>query len=455
MSVPIESLIDDWLEGCLSDTDEQRLQNWVDENPDHMTRLVEATIRDQMLQDVVRTVIVTEESLHEVPARVGSTDAVAKSHPAGRRKFRLAGAVVAIAAMILTAIFLVGPNQRSGIGLEILADSDAIVDGFDRSPRIGERLTLSKLRLHSGSLEVLLNTGVRVAFIAPVEAEFISDMRLHLHEGRISADVGERGKGFTVVTDAGEVIDLGTRFGVEADRNGESRVAVFSGAVELHPNTSSSARNVVTLTEGEALRFTARGGLRRWQQVAMAVDRAGLSGTSHSEIISDVRDNLGEGELRPFYGVIANGMKSGALAFTDKPNPVWMKLPDREFPRELEGADLVRTYFRFKRKKDYELTLSLSAPAEVFVLLVTPGDAPSWLEERFQQTGSKLRSGTWHSGLASHPAVVAEAKRNYLHYTVWKCEAGPGELKLGAPRDSDNDAVEPLMYGVVVKGKTE
>ena len=36
------------------------------------------------------------------------------------------------------------------------------------------------------------------------EAVFESDMRLRLYEGRINAEVGERGKGFTVVTDAGD-----------------------------------------------------------------------------------------------------------------------------------------------------------------------------------------------------------------------------------------------------------
>jgi ferric-dicitrate binding protein FerR (iron transport regulator) len=41
-------------------------------------------------------------------------------------------------------------------------------------------------------------------------------MRLHLSQGRVDVDVGEEGVGFTVVTPVGEVVDLGTRFAVNA-----------------------------------------------------------------------------------------------------------------------------------------------------------------------------------------------------------------------------------------------
>jgi ferric-dicitrate binding protein FerR (iron transport regulator) len=443
LSTEAESLLEGWLDGSLSETDEKQLQVWLLAEPEHMRRFVEANARDQLLREVARLEFTAEEVREKaMPLRL-----------ANRFYLRSATWAAAIAASIAVTLFLFWPNQPSGVNVEIVFATNLRFSDATVSLKRGDRRTLKHFRLESGSLEMLFPSGVLVEFVAPAEAELESDMRLRLLEGRISADVGQRGKGFTVVTDAGEIIDLGTRFGVEADSSGESRVAVFSGAVEFHPRDSAAAGKFVTLTEGEALRFSARAGLHRWQQVALEADRAGLSGAANFGVVREVRDNLGEGELRPFYGVVHGGLRAGALAFTDKPNPVWRAIPGEEFPSWLEGADLVRTYYHFRNVKDYELTLTLSEPADVFVLVST-GETPGWLRDRFELTGTQLRAGPWHPGIASHPAAVVEPDGTFVHFAVWKCAAGAGELKLGPPRENKSRGVQSLMYGLAVKAKS-
>lgn len=445
MSEPENPLLDRWLEDTLSDQDEQQLSEWLKQDPQNMRQFVEANIREQQLKDAVRFLSQTQQA----------TQRVEVDPPMRRTPFSIKGSLaLAVALSLLIVGWFALSSPVPGVQVSVIAMSDAQLTGISGSLSVGERMSLDSFRLETGSLELMLPRSVRVEFTAPVEAIFESDTRLRLIEGRMSADVGDGGKGFTVVTSAGNVVDLGTSFGLEVDRDGESRVAVFSGMVEFHPSDSMSSREVITLSEGEALRFSARAGLRRWQQVALAADRLGLPRVASAGVVREVYDNLGEGELRPFYAVIQDGMKSGALAFNDKPNPVWGAIPGEEFPTWLTGADLVRTYYHFRYIKDYELTLDLNEPADVYLLVVSPGQIPPWVTDRFQPTGATIRAGKWHSAMGTHPAATFEDDGPYLNFEIWKCEADAGEFKLGAPLQHRVPGVHSLMYGLAVKARS-
>lgn len=437
-------LIDAWLEGTLSAEDELRLEAWLKQDERNMRQFVAANVREQHLQEVVRSVCQADEVTRQMqPSRA-------------EKRVRLpllAPLAFAAAATLLLALWFVLPSQPVRVEASVLAMADVKLSGVHGVPAVGQKISLDSFRLSSGSLEILLPLNVCVEFIAPVEVVFENENRLRLIEGNMTADVGDGGQGFTVVTAAGEVVDFGTRFGLEVDRDGEARVAVFSGSVEFHPTSANSPQQVITLTEGEALRFSARAGLRRWQQVAIAADRAGLSRVTDTGVVRQVRDNLGEGDLRPFYSVIPAGMKPGALAFNDKPNPVWQALPGQEFPAWLEGADLIRTYYTFRYFKNYELTLELNQPADVYVLIASPGQIPDWLKERFEPVGESIRAGSWHPSIGNNPAAMIEPDGPYLNFSIWKCAADAGELKLGAPLQHRVPGVDSMMYGLAVKAK--
>lgn len=444
MSEPENPLFDGWMEGTLTEQQEQQLCAWLKEDPQNMRQFVDANIREQQIKDAIRFTYQTEQANQRVETN---------SAKRGKLETLRTTFAVAIALTVLIVLWLALPGRSSGIRVSILAMSDVQIEGVNDPPSVGQTISLNSFRLEAGSIEMLLPLNVRVEFIAPVEVVFESDTRLRLIEGRMSADVGSGGEGFTVVTAAGDVVDLGTRFGLEVDRDGESRVAVFSGTVEFYPSAAMSSHDVITLTEGEALQFSARAGLRRWQQVAVEADRAGLSRVASSGIVREVHDNLGEGDLRPFYAVIQSGMKPGALAFNDKPNPVWGAVPDHEFPGWLEGADLIRTYYHFRYMKDYELTLDLRQHADVYLMVASPGQIPDWVKEQFKPTGASIRAGTWHPTMGTHPAATVEDDGPYVNFAVWKREAGPGKFTLGAPLQHRIPGVHSLMYGLAVKAK--
>lgn len=444
----LHPLIEGWLENDLGATEEKELNAWLKEDQANMAQLVEAAQFDQSLREAM-LILEGSSTLHRPVSRMKL-----------RQRLIPTARFAAAAAVILALGFLGFASFKrmlsvTGAGAEVVSTENLRMNGGSLHPIQGETILLDHFHIEEGSLEVLLDSGVRIVISAPAHGTFYNDMLLSLDEGRISADVGESGKGFTVETPAGKIVDLGTRFGVEAEAQGESRVAVFSGSVEFHPNEKGKKGNFITLTEGEALRFSARAGLRRWESIALEAERAGLSSAPNSGVVREVHDNLGNDDLRPFYGVISQGMKPGALAFIDKPNPVWQAYPGESFPEWLENADLVRTYYRFSHKRGFELTLTLSQPAEIYVLHVTPAPVPEWLKEGFEPTGVKLLAGPWNHILARHPGALDKADGPHLTFSIWKTEADAGEFRLGPPTEIDDPSVPLLMYGLAVKTKNE
>ena len=371
-----------------------------------------------------------------------------------RRRFHWPHWLAVTAALVVLGVGAAKWWQRpAGVTVEVIQSEGARFGTSAEPLRVGTRLSLDRVELRSGEVSLRLSSGVVLKMTAPLEARFETPMRLRMVHGRLSADVGAHGIGFTVVTDAGEVVDLGTSFGVEAERGGESRVAVFSGLVKVRRGTADEGHAFTTLSEGEAVRFSAVAGLRRWQHVAMAAGAAGVSARSGTAVVGGVCDNLSEDELHPFYGVVSGGLRPGSLAFTDKPNPRWAPQPGDSIPPWLDGADLVRTYHQFRHRKDYELVLTLRAAATVFVLVDVRQPAPGWLVERFYDSGARVRVGPWQPAMIGEPGTeVRSDGLPYLAFAVWQADAGPGEFRLGAPRDTDHK--DPaLMYGVAVKAR--
>jgi hypothetical protein len=121
----------------------------------------------------------------------------------------------------------------------------------------------------------------------------------------------------------------------------------------------------------------------------------------------------------------------------------------------LEGADLVRTYHQFRFQRGYELTLTLREAATVFVLFDSRQEPPTWLRERFEESGARVRVGPWMPGMAGAEGIeVADDGRPYLTFAVWRAEVPAGEFTLGPAHDrKDKKLPFALMYGVAVKAR--
>jgi len=374
------------------------------------------------------------------------------------RRFAI-GWLAAAAAMVLGAagVWWSRPwlNARGPIMAEITAVHDARLAGIEPTPVVGTRLALQEVRLERGAIALQLDSGVHLEFLGPVDARFEHPMRLRLQRGKLNADVGERGKGFTVVTPSGNIIDLGTRFAVDASGAERAGVVVFSGQVEVQPLSMQGRPGAkVGLSEGEAVQLVRGVSPERWQSVPLRASSAEALAASELDDAPplSVHDNLAETEQRRFYGIVRSGMVPGARAFTGVEAPAWQPVPGQPFPEELIGADVVRTFLTDKRRVDFALTLALDGPGYVYVLHDMRRPPPAWLIRGFSDTGARVECGPWDPkvNIVATDAPL-RGEKVFLLCSVWRqVVTAAGVVTLGPPRDAGVPG-RNMMYGVAVR----
>ena len=192
--------------------------------------------------------------------------------------------LVLACSLLVATLVAGGVWNAAAIGEPVLVEVDR-VDGTNAFS-VGDKVDLRALVLPEGAVDLRLPSGVLLECQSPLMARFEHPMRLHLSQGRVDVDVGEEGSGFTVVTPVGEVVDLGTRFAVNASADGEVRVAVLSGQVELR----SQKVGTVSLFDGEAVRLSGTQSPRRLHSVE--IRNHGIDHARKDSVIHSVSDNV-------------------------------------------------------------------------------------------------------------------------------------------------------------------
>src|SRR6185312_1134400 len=138
--------------------------------------------------------------------------------PIGRVAFGLA--MIAVIAGAVWVFYPVahqpGVIDLATAGCKITDSLEAHWSGAAASLRTGAVLPAGQLRLDSGVVELAFASGARAAVEGPAEFNVIDRNMIELRLGKISADVPKNAIGFTVKTPNATVVDLGTRFGIDA-----------------------------------------------------------------------------------------------------------------------------------------------------------------------------------------------------------------------------------------------
>jgi hypothetical protein len=113
-------------------------------------------------------------------------------------------------------------------------------------------LSTGLLQLESGTLLIAFNSGATTLIEGPAELSIESGNRMFLKSGRLTAEVPPAASGFTVNTPRLNAVDIGTRFGVNVEENGDSELHVMEGEVEVSRTSGNSVATLVR--EGLALR---------------------------------------------------------------------------------------------------------------------------------------------------------------------------------------------------------
>ena len=120
------------------------------------------------------------------------------------------------------------------------------------------------INLTSGLLTLEFKEGATVTLQGPVSASPTSGNSIHLEHGGLTAHVPESAHGFTVRTNKGEIVDLGTEFGVLASEDGSLETHVFEGEVITRIDSLTENRNPdgVSLKAGQSQLVSLSGEIR-------------------------------------------------------------------------------------------------------------------------------------------------------------------------------------------------
>ncbi len=364
-------------------------------------------------------------------------------------RFRMSRMIAAAAAILLTGVTALWWSSR-GVEVEIVQTSgDAAHEWV-----AGHHLRLGHLQMTSGHVQMRLTSGVLLDVAAPVEMQFVDAMHVRVSLGQVTADVGEQGKGFIVDTAQAQVVDLGTKFGVDVAQSGHTDVVVFQGEVEVFDRQTKSPQStpMARLVEGEAVRVDARQQLSRIMNVTSTTSTAEWStrGDDEAAVIASVHDNLRDPSAKNYYRIISGGMREDARAFVGQRHE-WNGLTATGMPDEMIGADLVQTFVRDRTKTALEITVTVSRPAVLYVLFDSRSEPPAWLEESFTDTGKRI--GLENAPLldSGHAVAVGPGAGNMAPFAVWKREIHQaGSITLGSPRETPDQRLL-WMYGIAAK----
>lgn len=111
------------------------------------------------------------------------------------------------------------------------------------------------LFLREGLAQIRTKTGVELLIEGPSKIEFLHAQQARLHHGKMSAKVPEEGIGFTVITPRGEIVDLGTEFGLSVAEDGATDVVVFKGEVEARHHKNLTNEDHLLVKEQQSVRL--------------------------------------------------------------------------------------------------------------------------------------------------------------------------------------------------------
>lgn len=328
-------------------------------------------------------------------------------------------------------------------------------------------LSIGEIRIDEGTARLRLPDVGHVLVEGPAELELLTPKRLRLTKGRINVSVTEpTGYGFVVVTQHGEITDLGTVFGVDATDEKRSGVVVFDGSVDLRMPGAAGAAVEAPPTErlngGDGVLFRSDGHLDRivsiyTGNVATFEQVSQRHESSKNPIISKVTDNLRTQDTKRYYQIVNGGLEDDVKAYVDRPHQ-WNGVSTTGLPDFLRGADYVMTFNDDKRDYHLDVTVTFDRDANVYVFFDKRSPIPSWLVTNFEDTGIEIGLDEGYSP-RSKTAAVAEGAGNSIdtRFGIWKSIASRGEtLVLGPPKGQQISATEGnAMYGIAATGREE
>jgi hypothetical protein len=290
--------------------------------------------------------------------------------------------------------------------------------------------SVRSLKLESGTATLALAKVGQVVVEGPAEFSFLGPMRARLAYGRIKMRVSEKsGRGFVVETPGGNVVDLGTEFGLEVDRGGKTSLAVFEGKVDLHKTKAKpgDADEVERFEIGEGVVVGSQGQVDRLMSIvtgSVATFRPDFDAEQNQSpvVISKVTDNLRTAQTKKFYEIVPHGLREDVNRYVDRPQGDWNGVDSEGLPAYLVGADYVKTFNDHKMRKDVRIQVTLARPVRLFIFFDDRLEPPAWLTKDFRNTGDKIGADFGPYGMNTRKYVIGKGPGVSIDavFSVWE-----------------------------------
>lgn len=383
--------------------------------------------------------------------------------PASARRVGSPAKLLRTAAWTLAASAMVG---MSWLGLYKLAaptvDMGPIASHSSSPRQLWPEITKVEVR-DQGTQLTLAGMGT-VQLDDQSDFEITGPMRARMTKGRMKCRVTDAASnGFVIETPYGEVVDLGTEFGLDLSSGDSLSVLVFEGEVDLrvpeaetvNAETSVQFADARRLVSGDGVIINAAGDVDRLVSVFTGGDVTFCHSVDlvhqPQSVIIGVSDNLRSTDTHQFYEVVPGGMDEDARAYVDRPYHEWNGVDSKGMPSYLLGADYIKPFNNDKMRKHYFMRVELAVPADIYVLFDNRISPPDWLLEEFEDTGDDvgIDMGPWSTKSGQYFAPPrGRGTGNSIDETVsvWKRKVpARDEFVLGA-----NSGANYLtaMYGV-------
>lgn len=249
-------LIARWLEGSMTPEEFEDLQHVLRACPE---------ARRQLRREVNLDAVLREQAAMNAGLEAWTTSAPPAAKPFVKRHFWLATTLTGCTALTISlGSFLLGGHRAQqkqvakdnheeiNLGCAILTNTWNTEWLDDSQPmRSGDTLNAGRFELGCGLAQIEFFSGAQMLFEGPGTIEIVSPWEAVCLDGKARVRVPPPAQGFRLLTPGMKLVDLGTEFGVQVERNSQkSEVHVFEGEVEAHP----SEGQMVSLKQGMGLK---------------------------------------------------------------------------------------------------------------------------------------------------------------------------------------------------------
>ncbi len=176
-------------------------------------------------------------------------------------RVQLLNVIIKAAAIILLCLAIIGLDRwimrESAIHprrvvAQLIDQLDVQWDKTSRLPHNDGRMSQDTYQLNQGCAHIRFNSGAEVLIEGPAQWVLLDEDAMQLNTGRAYANVPEQAIGFAIKTDQAKIIDLGTEFGVEVDRDRNTQLHVIKGKTLLISGMEYDKKAQCEVTFGQA-----------------------------------------------------------------------------------------------------------------------------------------------------------------------------------------------------------